>query len=37
MFKKYAGKVVCAVAFAAGYILGSAQTIAKKINSLLED
>lgn len=37
MFKKYAGKVVCAIAYGAGYVFGAVKRVVQKINTYIED
>lgn len=37
MFKKTVSKVVCAIAYGAGYIFGTVKKIAQRINSYIED
>ena len=37
MFKKTISKVVCAIAFGAGYVLGAVKRIVNRINSFIED
>lgn len=37
MFKKVASKVVCAIAYGAGYVFGTVKRIVNRINSFIED
>lgn len=37
MFKKTVSKVVCAIAYGAGYIFGAVKRVVQGINSYIED